>query len=106
MASSTSSETSSKRRRVSQELLHDEDLWLEDGNIVIAATDETQEEKAVYAFKCHRSVLTKHSNVFEGLLSIPPSTDTQDLYEGLPLITLPDQYADVKGLLRFLYDSR
>ena len=77
---------------------------MEDGNIIITATDEASEDKTTYAFKCHRSVLAKQSKVFEGLLTIPPSTEAGDLYEGLPLIALSDPYADVKGLLHLLYE--
>ena len=104
MASSTSSETSPKRRRVSQELLHDEDLWLEDGNIVIAATDETQEEKAVYAFKCHRSVLSEKSEIFADMFSLPPS-DVNQTIEGVPRVHLEDPVDDLRAFLQMLYDG-
>ncbi len=102
--SETSSYNAHKRRRVSLELVQDPDLWIEDGNVVIAVADETSEEKIMRGFKCHRGVLAKHSQVFAGLFSIPPSGEAEDVYDGLPLVTLPDAYADVKNLLRFLYD--
>ncbi len=97
-----------KRRRVDQDYVRDADLWVEDGNIIIAATDandpESTKGKTTYVFKCHRSLLSKQSKVFEGLLSIPPSAEAQDMYDGLPLVALPDTYADVKRVLQYLYE--
>ncbi len=104
MVSESSSHSKLKRQRISRELVPDRDLWLEDGNIVIAVTDDTSEEKTTYAFKCHRSVLAKQSRVFEGLFGIPASENSEDVYEGLPLVMLPDAYADVKGLLHYIYE--
>ena len=108
MESRSGTRAGSKRRRVHHEpvYVHDEDLWLEDGNSIVAATDDESQEKVTYTFKFHRSLLAKQSIVFEDMLAIPPSTSAQDIYEGLPLMILPDRYADVKGLLHFLYDLR
>ena len=102
-------EAGSERQRLELahefKFVHDNDIWMEDGNLIVAATDGSSEQKTTYAFKCHRSILSKQSTVFEGLLGIPPSNAAQDVYEGLPLITLPDQYTDVKQLLCSLYAS-
>ncbi len=97
-----------KRRRTGRNFVRDTNLWMEDGNIIIAASDtdesEPTKEEMTYVFKCHRSILSKQSKVFEGLLGIPPSTETQDMYDGLPLVMLPDAYRDVKKLLAYLYE--
>lgn len=79
---------------------------MEDGNIIIAAMDPTSdaEESPNYVFKCHKSVLSKQSSVFEQMLNIPPSDNADDVYEGLPLVILPDPYQDVKAVLKFLYE--
>lgn len=99
-----------KRRRTERSFVRDMDLWMEDGNIVIAATDVDEsdgsgaaKEETTYVFKCHRSILSMQSKVFEGLLGIPPSVETRDMYDGFPLVILPDAYADVKALLSYLY---
>lgn len=104
MSSESGAPANFEPRRTPRELVPDMDLWMEDGNIIIAATDVSSEKKTTYAFKCHRSVLSKQSKVFEGLLGIPSSEDSQDMYDGLPLIMLPDAWADVKGLLHYVYE--
>lgn len=97
-----------KRQRLDRTLVPDLDLWMEDGNIVIAAVDESSEDKTTYVFKCYKGLLSKHSPVFRDLLTLPqPSNaDSEDSYEGLPLITLTDSYKDVKQLLQLLYYPR
>lgn len=102
----TNSHNTLKRRRVSHELVQDLDLWMADGNVVIAVADNTSNETIMRGFKCHCGVLAKHSQIFEGMFSIPASSDAGDLYDGLPLVALPDAYVDVKTFLRLLYDPR
>lgn len=99
----TEAETPPKHRKVDEDFIRDADLWMDDGKIVIAATNNSKrtQEKQTYAFRCHRSILAKQSKVFEGLLGIPPSAESQDMYDGLPLVVLPDAYADVKTALRY-----
>ncbi|KAI0345779.1 hypothetical protein BDW22DRAFT_1353371 [Trametopsis cervina] len=95
-----------KRRRVEEELVKDPHIWMDDGNVAIAAVDrddDTKEEKTTYVLKCHKSVLAKQSLVFETMFSMPPSGEHEDMYDGLPLVRLTDSYNDVKSLLRILY---
>lgn len=105
----TALQTPAKRRRIDQsgELVPDPELWLEDGNVIITAIDEpasTSGESTTYGFKCHKSVLAKQSSVFQTLFAMPPSAAAADVYEGLPLVALTDRYADVKGLLHYVYE--
>lgn len=96
---------SNKRRRTDSERVQDPDIWMSDGNIIIATVDFSDDERPTYVLKCHKSLLARHSQVFEDLFHIAqPSVD--DEYEGIPLVTLSDSYKDVKGLLRMLYDFR
>lgn len=95
--------TRSKRRRIEHSLVRDTDLWMGDGNIIVAAVEETEEDKVTYAFRVHLSVLSKHSPIFEDLLTLPQAANSET-YEGLPVVTLPDPYHDVKGLLQMIYD--
>ncbi|RPD55047.1 hypothetical protein L227DRAFT_510624 [Lentinus tigrinus ALCF2SS1-6] len=82
----------------------DADIWLEDGNLVLIAGDT--------AFRVHKSQLSRHSDVFNGLLGmpqhlvddvIPPSL--ADMCDGCTVIHLSDTAYDIKRLLHALYDG-
>lgn len=107
--SSEADETSllrhAKRRRVDSELAaeQDRDIWFDDGNIIVATTEETDDANVTHLFKCHKSLLSKYSPIFRDVFSLPQLFGGEE-YEGLPAVLLPDPYKDVKGLLRMLYD--
>lgn len=101
----TNAQTGSKRPRVENEMVQDTEVWMDDGNVVIAAVeDDKKKGKTTHLFRCHKSVLSKHSPVFRDLFTMPQSSDTKDIWEGFPLVTLPDPAQDVRLLLRMLYD--
>ncbi|KAL1671526.1 hypothetical protein EV122DRAFT_226410 [Schizophyllum commune] len=87
MSSSTKSISTSDRARIA-------DLWFDDGNLVIAAGS--------HLFRVHRSIMSMHSAVFCDMLSCPPS-QSQDMYEGVPLLELLDDGEEVKYFLTALY---
>lgn len=72
------------------------DFWFLDGNIVILAG------KAV--FKVHRGQLERHSDVFNGLFSMPQPTE-QGLIDDCVYMELPDDPSDVFYFLSALYDG-
>ncbi|KAJ7612179.1 hypothetical protein FB45DRAFT_803476 [Roridomyces roridus] len=76
-------------------LERDEELWYEDGNIVLQAEN--------CLFKVYRGVLASRSPVFQDMLSFPQPPDS-DLVDGCPLVHLHDSPAEVKVFLRALYD--
>ena len=76
----------------------DERLWYDDGNIVVSAGT-----KPGRLFKCHRSVLTKNSEVFSEMFSFPFSS-MNEMYDGVPCVRLPDPEDDVRMFLTLLYD--
>ncbi|KLO16673.1 hypothetical protein SCHPADRAFT_994956 [Schizopora paradoxa] len=84
-------------------------LWFSDGSVVLA-TD-------LYLFKVHKTVLSLHSSVFKDMFDFPGvdgltnggviSESAQDMYEGLPLVTLVGYSGeDVAHLLRAVYEPR
>ncbi|KAI0345787.1 hypothetical protein BDW22DRAFT_913487 [Trametopsis cervina] len=94
-----------KRRRVEGEVdyIRDADIWLSDGNIIIAVEDPKDRLRA-YALKCHRSVLARHSQVFNTLFTLPQSPEAEEEYDGAPVVRLADPYDDLKSLIQMLYD--
>ena len=94
-----------KRLRVDNDLddgpsvVEDQDMWMDDGNVVISVGDNP-----AHLFKCHRSVLSDNSVVFERMLGIPPSTAPEEQYQGLPKVHLTDDADDVRKLLKILHN--
>ncbi|KAI0041573.1 hypothetical protein FA95DRAFT_1565270 [Auriscalpium vulgare] len=75
------------------------EFWFADGNIILLAGH--------YAFKVHRGLLERHSDIFRSMLSIPQplkprSKPDQMQDDHVPLYDCP---ADVHCLLRALYDG-
>ncbi|KAI0788374.1 hypothetical protein C8Q74DRAFT_1367103 [Fomes fomentarius] len=77
----------------------DEDLWFEDGNVIVIAQER--------AFRFHRGALSRHSDVFCGLFSLPQPTsrDVVDTLDGISIVHVPDTAYDFKHLLRAIYDG-
>lgn len=79
-------------------------LWLSDGNVVLKTN--------VYLFKVHKSVLSMQSSVFRDMFALS-TTDANEfaevmpeLYEGLHLVSLPDDGYEVAHILRAVYERR
>lgn len=82
---------------------------MDDGNVVLGVADSDEgKEGVVHVFKCHMSMLTKHSAVFTSLFALPQPPDSVDVerYDGVPLVMLHDPYSALKSLLTMLYDPR
>ena len=75
----------------------DQELWFEDGNIVLLARDT--------AFRVYRGLLTRHSVIFRDLFSMaqPSSAETM---ESCPVVHISDSPDDLRYLLRPLCGLR
>ncbi|KAJ7672430.1 hypothetical protein DFH06DRAFT_1467891 [Mycena polygramma] len=71
-----------------------EELWFEDGNLVIQADTR--------CFRVYRGVLGAQSPVFRDMLPQPADSET---IEGCPVVRLPDSEGDVACFLRAIFDS-
>ncbi|KAL1950356.1 hypothetical protein VTO73DRAFT_5480 [Trametes versicolor] len=78
--------------------------WFDDGNIILLAEDGASDNAA--AFKVHRGVLARHSEVFQSMfeLSTPISGDV-DVADGCPIVRMHDRPTELSGLIRALYDG-
>ena len=72
---------------------------MEDGNVIVAAG-----LKPISVFKCHRSMLSKGSDILSGLFTLP-ALSAAETYEGLPVVPLYDAREDVRSFLSMLYNS-
>ena len=79
----------------------DEEVWMEDGNIVVSAGTDP-----IVLFRCHRFVLAKYSEVFKDMFSLPESgASATETYRNIPRVHLAgDSPEDVRDLLRMMYD--
>jgi BTB/POZ domain len=91
-------DTTPKRRRPDEAL--DEDIYFEDGNVVLSAKDDG--DNLVY-FQVHKSILAKQSAVFKDMFSLP-SPSVVEKYNDLPLVHLHDNAKDLKVFLQAMYD--
>ena len=74
----------------------DESFWFEDGNVVVV----TQQ----IVFRVHRGVLSRHSETFSGLFTLPRPTAAEE-FDGCPVVRVTDSSYDFKHLLHALYDG-
>lgn len=83
------------------------DPWFEDGNIVLLVEDDNH--NPLRAFKVHRSVLARHSEVFETMLDIPqPTSGMSSMIEhidGCPMVRMYDHPEALSNLIKALYDG-
>lgn len=81
-------------------LQHHDALWFDDGNIVLIAGKT--------CFKVHRSVLSRYSDVFSDMFSIPqpekPEFSSNSI-DGCPTILLHDAPEELEIFLTILYDG-
>lgn len=90
---------SAKRIRLGSSLIlrptafhHHQDLYFEDGNIVLLA-------KNTY-FKLHKGVLARQSKKFQDMFSNP-----QGSYDSCPVVRLSDSQEDLAHVLLAMYDG-
>ena len=95
-STSTSTSTSSSTKEESNSIQLHPEMSFEDGSIAIIAGNT--------AFKVHRSVLSRKSALFKDLLSLP-QPETEEKFEGLPVVRLLDPPEDITTLLDAIYNG-
>jgi hypothetical protein len=90
-----------KRRRPDES--RDEDLYFEDGNVIISTSSGGDD--LIY-FRVHKSVLSKQSVVFRDMFSLPSVSDVDTMYDGVPLVRVHDDAKELKQFLQGIYDPR
>ncbi|KAF7311244.1 BTB domain-containing protein [Mycena kentingensis (nom. inval.)] len=75
---------------------HVEQLWFEDGNVVLQAGNAQ--------YRVYRGTLARRSPVFRDLFSVPQPQDAE-LVEGCPFVRLPDEEVEVTPFLQALFDT-
>ncbi|THH06663.1 hypothetical protein EW145_g3934 [Phellinidium pouzarii] len=100
-----------KSSMAGKKYIRSERFWLSDGNIILSVRLEPPTKSAESRFilyRIHKSNLARHSEVFEHMFSatIPMAGEeaVNEMYDGLPVIEMPDSKDHVYSLLEVLYE--
>lgn len=77
------------------------DVWYPDGSVVLVAE--------ATAFRVHTSILAQNCEVFRDMDAIPKPEvvdDSEETYEGCPVVRLQDNAADLEHFLKAIYNFR
>ncbi|KAI0269833.1 hypothetical protein BC834DRAFT_922656 [Gloeopeniophorella convolvens] len=82
------------------------DPWFEDGNIILLVEDD--DHIPLVAFKVHRGVLARQSEVFQTMFDIPqpaPGLEPIEQVDGCPIVRMYDLPGELSNLIKALYDG-
>lgn len=77
-------------------------LYLSDGDLVVSAALKS-DKNTVQLFRIYKPFLACHSPIFKDMLAIGGGA-TNDIYDGVPRVHLPDDAEDVADFLRVLHN--
>ncbi|KAI0320196.1 hypothetical protein OF83DRAFT_641505 [Amylostereum chailletii] len=79
--------------------------WFDDGNIMLLLSDGEHPEPVI-AFKVHRGVIARHSEIFESMLSMPAPVEEDETIEGCQVAHLyHDAPQELSDFIKALYDG-
>ncbi|KAI0661960.1 hypothetical protein C8Q70DRAFT_909850 [Cubamyces menziesii] len=81
--------------------------WFEDGNIVLLAqVEDPASQNTTIAFRVHRGVLARHSEVFQSMFEVAQAEpDGADVADNCPVVRMYDRPTELSALVRALYDG-
>lgn len=77
------------------------DPWIDDGNVVLLV------DQSNIAFKVHRGILARQSDIFDDMFQLPPPAAEDDLetIDGCQVVRMYDLPVDLSALIKTLYDG-
>ena len=79
--------------------IHHETMYFADGDIILSVMNG---ERPTF-LRLHRFMLSHFSPIFKDMLSIPSNPQVNGMYEGVPIVVMPDPYEGLVGLVKVLY---
>lgn len=73
--------------------------WFEDGNIILVTEDQQT------AFKIHRGVVARYSEIFKGMFELPQPDALTDSDEGCQVVAMYDNSIELSRLVKAIYDG-
>jgi len=86
-----------------EEIIKSSVIYYSNGDIVILSLPD--KKNVVTAHKVDKIFLARSSLVFEGMLTIP-SSDEEEIYDGVPMVRFHDEAKYLGSFLKALYDFR
>ena len=80
----------------SQTISRHSEFWFADGSVIVIV--------GTTAFRIHKSILSKHSDVFSDLFTVPQPQDGSESMDGCPVVNLPDALSDFVDVMKALYN--
>ncbi|KZT25476.1 hypothetical protein NEOLEDRAFT_1065077 [Neolentinus lepideus HHB14362 ss-1] len=84
---------------VQTDIRRHDSLYMHDGNIVLSTPNASG---TVILFRVHQSILARISTVFADMLRLP-TNGANEVYDGVPLVQMPDAAEDLESLLKVVY---
>ncbi|THH12204.1 hypothetical protein EW146_g7781 [Bondarzewia mesenterica] len=79
------------------------DPWFDDGNVILLT--QTEDSSDDVAFKVHRGVLSRQSEIFRTMFEIPQLPSDVDILDDCPLVRMYDLPNELSCLITALYDG-
>ncbi|KAF7791802.1 hypothetical protein EIP86_002826 [Pleurotus ostreatoroseus] len=79
-------------------------LYLDDGDIVLAAPSTSPAKRQTMLFRVDKVYLARNSPIFKDMFSFSPGQEAQDTYDGVPRVNLTDSAEDLESLLAAMYN--
>lgn len=77
------------------------DPWFEDGNIILL----TSVDDSAIAYKVHRGVLARHSEVFRSMFEVAEPPPHSENFEQCPVVYMHDVPVELSNIIKALYDG-
>ena len=77
--------------------------WFEDGNIILIA--HTGDDQDGVAFKVHRGILSRHSEIFRTMFEIPQGSSDAEMLDDCLIVRMYDLPNELSNLITALYDG-
>ncbi|ETW81577.1 hypothetical protein HETIRDRAFT_317536 [Heterobasidion irregulare TC 32-1] len=77
--------------------------WFEDGNIILIA--HTEDNQDGVAFKVHRGILSRHSEIFRTMFEIPQGFSDAEMLDDCLIVRMYDLPNELSNLITALYDG-
>lgn len=83
-------------------LKHHPELYFSDGDVVLSAQNAAQ---TLVMMRIHRFTLCHNSPVFADMFALPAAQGVNAVYDGVPVVDMPDAAEDLAGVLGILYNT-
>lgn len=95
LLSDSQSIVESEDSQLTTNIVHHPDFYLLDGSVILILQGT--------ALRVHKSVLARHSEVFNGMWDVPQPSSS-DIYDGCPSVSLSDSLDDFVEVVKVLYN--